>query len=105
MARSNAKPIALKSGEVVKAGRKKSYKAPPPVNKGKQDRKLLGEQQFHSKVDFTEEVQTIKIVDGVLTIRTKLVSIPFKYDHTRKRIVFNSFYDQPTQRKKRTKDE
>lgn len=94
MARSNAKPEALKSGQTVKAGRKKSYKAPPPVNKDKQDRRQLGEQQFHSKVNFTEEVQVIRIRDGRLTMDSKHVPIPYRYDPTRKRIVYNSFYVQ-----------
>ena len=105
MATGNPKIQALKPGQSVKAGRKKSYKPPPPVNKDKQDRRALGEQQFHSKVNFTEEVQVIGIRNNQLVMNSKHVSIPFKYDPTRKRIVFNSFYNQPTPRKKRTKDE
>lgn len=93
MARSNAKPQQLKSEQKIKAGRKKSYKAPPPVNKIKQDARLLGDQQFFSKVNFTEETQTIKIVDGILVSRTKDVPIPYRYDPTRKRLVMNSFYE------------
>jgi|SRR5688572_563844 len=92
MARGNAKPQESKSGQSVKAGRKKSYKPPPPVNREKQDRRLIGEQQFHSKVNFTEEVQVMRFRDGKVIMDTKHVPIPFKYDPTRKRIVFNTFY-------------
>lgn len=105
MATGNAKTQVLKSGQTVKAGKKKSYKAPPPVNKEKQDRRLLGEQQFHSKVNFTEEVQVLAVRKDRLISESKHVSIPFKYDPTRKRLVFNSFYNQPTMRKKRTKND
>lgn len=92
MARSNAKPQEVKSGQKVKAGRKKMFQAPPPVNKEKQDRRRMGEQQFHSKVNFTEEVQVMKFRDGKVFIDSKHVSIPYKYDPTRKQVVFNSFY-------------
>lgn len=91
MARSNPKTT---DNTVVKAGKKKHYKAPPPVNKDKQDARLLGNQQFYSKVNFTVEVQTIKIKDGVLIPSIKHVPIPYKYDPTRKRLVYNSFYVQ-----------
>jgi hypothetical protein len=93
MARGNAKAQDLKSGQSVKAGRKKSYKQPPPVNKDKQDRRMLGEQQFQSKVNFTEEVTVIKFKDGRMVSDTKHVPIPYKYDPTRKRVIFNSFWN------------
>jgi hypothetical protein len=90
MAKSNPKPSS--NDNKVKAGKKKSYIAPPPVNQDKRDRRLLGEQQFHSKINFTEEVTVIKFKDGVMTAATKHVPIPFKYDPTRKQIVYNTFY-------------
>lgn len=94
MARGNAKPQEVKSGQSIKAGKKKRYQDPPPVNKDKQDRRALGEQQFHSKINFTEEVQMMKLRDGRVITETKHVPIPYKYDPTRKRIVFNTFYVQ-----------
>lgn len=94
MARGNAKPVEAKPGKTVKAGRKKMYKEPPPVNKDKRDRRLLGEQQFHSKINFTEEVQVMRYKDGKVIMDTKHVPIPYRYDPTRKRIVYNSFYVQ-----------
>lgn len=91
MARSNPKPT--KTDGQVKAGKKKSYKAPPPVNRVKQDARLLGEQQFWSKENFTEEIFEIKMRDGVLVHSVKHVSIPYRYDPTRKRLVFNTFFN------------
>src|ERR1700741_1880213 len=92
MARSNPKPTPRK-GDQPKAGKKKSYKAPAPVNREKQDRRMAGEQQFQSKINFTEEVQTIKFKDGVMIPTTKHVPIAYKYDPTRKRIVYNTFWN------------
>ena len=92
MAKGQAKPTTRTADHKVKAGKKKSYTAPPPVNQEKRDRRLLGDQQFHSKINFTEEVTVIKFKDGVMTAATKHVPIPFKYDPTRKRIVYNTFY-------------
>lgn len=91
MAKSNPKPS--KSEGTVKAGKKKSYKAPPPVNREKQDRRLMGEQQFQSKENFTEEIQTVSMKDGVLRMVTKHVPVPFRYDPDRKRLVFNTFWN------------
>jgi hypothetical protein len=91
MARGNPKP--KESSGSVKAGKKKSYKAPPPVNKTKEDARLLGEQQFHSKVNFTEEVTVIKFKNGVMIPGTKHLPIPYRYDPTRKRIVYNTFWN------------
>lgn len=92
MARSNPKPTT-RQGDQPKAGKKKNYKAPPPVNKDKQDRRILGDQQFVSKVNFTEEVQTIRFRDGKMISDVKHVPIPYKYDPTRKHLVYNSFYE------------
>lgn len=92
MARSNPKPTARK-GDEPKAGKKKRFRSPPPVNREKQDRREAGEQQFHSKVNFTEEVQSFKMKNGVLMPSVKHVSIPYLYDETRKRVVFNSFFN------------
>lgn len=91
MARSNPKPT--KSDGQVKAGKKKAYKAPPSVNREKQDARMAGEAQFHSKVNFTEEVTTIKFKDGVMVPSVKHVPIAFRYDETRKRIVYNTFWN------------
>lgn len=91
MARSNPKPT--KTDGQVKAGKKKAYKPPAPVNRDKQDARLAGEQQFHSKVNFTEEVQSIKFKDGVMVSTTKHVPVAYRYDETRKRIVFNTFWN------------
>lgn len=91
MARSNPKPT--NNNNLVKAGHKKTYKSPPPVNRDKRDRRQAGEQQFQSKINFTEEVTTIKFKSGVMVSSTKHVPIPYKYDPTRKRIIFNTFWN------------
>lgn len=92
MARSNAKPTESKN-ENIKAGRKKAYKEPPRINRDKQDRREAGEQQFQSLVNFTEEVPSVKLKDGVWVTGVKHVPVPYKYDPTRKRIVFNTFWN------------
>ena len=88
----NPKGSDSKPDQKTKAGRKKSYQSPPPRNQAKQDARTLGEQQFHSKINFTEEVQTIKFKDGKMVPSVKHVPIPYKYDPDRKRIVYNTFY-------------
>lgn len=91
MARSNPKPTS--NNTAVKAGKKKSYKAPPPVNKEKQDARLMGDQQFQSKENFTEEVTVIKFKDGVMVPSVKHIPIAFRYDESRKRLVYNTFWN------------
>lgn len=90
MARGNPKPS---DNTNVKAGRKKSFKAPPPVNKIKQDARILGEQQFHSKENFTQEVQVIKFKDGVMVPSIKHVPIAYRWDKNRKHMVYNTFWN------------
>ena len=86
-----AKPTAVRAGETVKAGKKKPFQAPQPVNRAKQEARELGEKQFITKEQLS--VPGTKIVVDKLTgkISTKVIAIPvpFLWDEHRKHFIFS----------------
>ena len=90
-----AKP--MDRGGAVKAGKKKSYQAPPPVNLEKKVAREAGEQQFQSPSQLTVLASKF-VVDkktGRIVLKTYDEPVPFLYDPTRKRFV----YSPPTKEK------
>jgi len=86
-----AKPQALRSGEMVKAGKKKPHTDPPAVNESKRDRREKGFQQF-----IAQEQLTVKDTKLVFDKKTQQfiyklvdVNVPYLWDETRKHFVYS----------------
>jgi hypothetical protein len=86
-----AKPIAVRAGEVVKAGKKKPHVEPPAENQSNKDRRDKGYQQFISPVQLT--VKDTKFVFDKKTqqFTWKLVdvNVPYMWDESRKHFVYS----------------
>lgn len=91
MATGNAKATQLKSGETVKAGKKKHYTEPHPPNKEKQAARESGEKQFLSPVVLTVPATKIVFDEKTQQFITKAYAAPvdFLWDETRKHFVYS----------------
>lgn len=83
------KPVKA-GGYIPKAGNKRSYKAPPPLNPEKQRAREAGEQQFQSEEQFTVPSTKVVLDKKTMTFITKLYNEPvaFRYDENRKQFVY-----------------
>ena len=85
------KATALRSGEKVKAGKKKSYTPPPVPNPDNKKRREAGRQQFYAKEQLTQPATKIVYNQKTKQFETKLYDspVPFLWDETRKQFVYS----------------
>lgn len=92
---SKNKGTSVREAKVAKAGKRSGgYVEPPAINKDKQDRQFLGEQQFYSP-----KQQSIKVTRDnwivwdkpsksfVYRPKTEVIEVEFTLDESRKRVI------------------
>lgn len=79
------------SNTAVKAGKKKSYVAPPAPNPENQRRREAGQQQFQSREQFTQKIVKVVLNKKTFQFEDKIVDdpIPFIWDKDRKQFVYS----------------